>query len=332
MEPNYKAIPANLVKRTVAGILDFFLNFMVTMSLFAFVALPISNQFFSGNELGAQIQNVQISSHLFVINEDTGRVTTLAEDDQKEAIYRYYMETDYSPTFHSDHIEDYYTQILGKDESGNPLDFTKPINSFTPWEIATKTTYSEAEITSFYRDIYQRAIADFQLSTAYQPIADELNLLTTIDLIICLGMGSVIIYVLVPLFTRNGKTFGKIVMRIGVTNYLGYQSEKRQLVFRNITSVLFHYVGALLLVPFFSYLWMIFSKKHQNLVDLFAGTLVIDEVMSVIYVDANAQLAYEEELQKRIVALEEKRKKVILENEAKRIRPGVNANEDETKD
>ena len=54
--------------------------------------------------------------------------------------------------------------------------------------------------------------------------------------------------------------------------------------------------------------------------------------MSVIYVDANAQLAYEEELQKRIVAVEEKRKKVILENEAKRIRPGATTIEEEIND
>ena len=324
MDPNHKIIPANLVKRTIAGLIDFGLNFLITMSLFAFVALPISNQFFSGNELASQIVEVQIESHLFTLNDETGRVETLGDDAVPEALYRYYMETEISPTFDSEEIETYYIEILGKNLSGNPLDFTKPISSFTPWDIAKKTSISDDAVDQYYRDVYQKAIADFQLSEAYQTYADPLNVLTTIDLLICLAIGSLLVYVLVPAFMQNGKTFGKVVVKIGVVNFLGYRSNKPQFLLRGISSVLVHYVGVIVALPFISYLWMIFSKKKQNLVDLLAGTLVVDEVDTVIYQNAQEQENYEKDLINRLEEVEQKRKKVVEEEDAKKDRPGSN--------
>lgn len=324
MEPNRKIVYGNLVKRTVAGLIDFGLNFLVMMSLFAFIALPISNHFFSGNELSVQIQEVQLASNLFSKNDQTDRIQTIEENALPEALYRYYVESGFSPSFSSTDIETYYVDILGKNLSGNPLDFSQPINSFTPWDIAKKATFTAEDLHQFYRNLYQKAIADFELSEAYKAVADPLNLLTTIDLIICLAVSSMLVYIVVPALVKNGKTFGKIVVKLAVVNYLGYRSERNQFIFRGVSSVLINYVGALIALPFISYIWMVFSKKKQNLIDLLSGTIVVDEVDTVIYQNALEQATYEKDLASRLEEVEKKRKKVIEEAEAKKIRPGQN--------
>jgi uncharacterized RDD family membrane protein YckC len=110
----------------------------------------------------------------------------------------------------------------------------------------------------------------------------------------------IIFYLIVPLFAKQGQTFGKRASQLMVVNDKGYFMQWWQLPLRSFVlattlfTAIFTIFGSLLL----SYTLMVFTKFYRSANDFVALTRVVDKKASVVFKDEESMLAYEHQLTK----------------------------------
>lgn len=116
---------------------------------------------------------------------------------------------------------------------------------------------------------------------------------TTMPLILGIMMGYIVFFVVIPLALKDGKTLGKLFLKISVINASYYAVKKSQLVLRYVPQLLLltiavlfiginiMSVGITVLLLFASYLMAIFKGTHQSIHDYVAGTIVVSDVDSL---------------------------------------------------
>ena len=104
---------ATPIKRTFAGVIDFFLIAFFGLALFAFAGIPLINNVFDGGTLVYETTRIQTESYLFINDEGVISVYPYYDPDDEEtplglvekAIYRYYVES--TPALETGaHLED----------------------------------------------------------------------------------------------------------------------------------------------------------------------------------------------------------------------------------
>lgn len=298
---------ASFFKRILADIMDGAVSLFVFFALYLFVFTPIANVAFKYNLMKNDFATLKVESHLFVTeNENDDKytlITNVSNDDvsfYKENLKYYFVtfKTTKAPDCNKKHV---YT------DSGQEM---------LPSEYYTEAWFDEKYgHISTIEDI-KKACTDgiYDLGNYLDPYYSKIK---TIDYFIflssyLLSFGG--FFILVPLLYKNGETFGKKVMSLGLISNDGYSVKKRHVILRQI--FLFFYVGlfsfyftislasfAMLGIGGFVYYLVAFIvKNNRSFADLLAYTQVIDTKNSVWFKD------FEEEKNKE---------KIVEENLAK---------------
>jgi uncharacterized RDD family membrane protein YckC len=139
-------------------------------------------------------------------------------------------------------------------------------------------------LNSYFKNAYQEAITNFEDSaylqdTLYRQYVISMLIAPLISLVI-----SLIIFVLViPLCDKYQRTIGKMVCHLVVIDAHGYQLNKGKLLIRQLFIIVVEvilgiatYFGFTLI----SYMFLMFSKKHQAVHDFIVKSLVVDDSSS----------------------------------------------------
>lgn len=153
------------------------------------------------------------------------------------------------------------------------------------------------QLAKFYKQKYMEAYYTLVDQPFYSNVATHYNFYTGISVMLPFVIGSIISYVIIPLFNNRGATIGKLIFKLGLANYEGYQYKKYQLLFRIIPllltacSIFFVkssiYICAIIIcvISLSSFGVMMGSPKKCALHDFVARTIVIDYKVSKIFSD-----------------------------------------------
>ena len=308
MEISKSITLATPIKRTFAGIIDFFLIAFFALALFAFAGIPLINVAFNGADLVYETTRIQTESHLFINDEGVISTYPYYDPDDEEtplglvekAIYRYYVES--SPAVetgaHLADAEAYYDTILLRKIVVDDVWVTNPDCLFdfahglplNPWDVPVKATTTATEKYDFYIEAYQTAINDLENNHAeLSNLNNQLSQRIIWGIISGFILSLAIFQIAIPLILKDGATIGKRLLQLAPVNVLGYAPKRAQTLLRNIAVIIIHYLLVFFAVPFISLMFLIFRKDHRDLVDLSAATLIVDTKNSIIYQSAQEE-------------------------------------------
>jgi uncharacterized RDD family membrane protein YckC len=264
---------ASIVKRTLSGLIDGFLLILISLSFFAFVAIPVVNEYVGGNNLTTELSRFQLDSFLFYEN-DQGFILPISKDQMPEGIFRFYVESNINGNQITK--DTYYEQILNRDQVNCLFDFSQPINDLTPWLVQPKISAIE-QTEPFYLAAYQVAILNLESMPEIKMINDQLNRRLLGALSISFFLIGILLYITIPLTFIKQSTIGQKIFGLYLVDIQGEKPKQIQIIVKGLTTILFLVLGLFLLIPFFSYILMIFHPKRISIPDFFAVTLVLQK-------------------------------------------------------
>ncbi|MBQ0009314.1 MAG: RDD family protein [Firmicutes bacterium] len=332
---------ANLGRRMIAMIMDGVLFAFVWVALALWVFTPIANAAFHYSDLGVTGLKYEVFSKLYVCEEiDVDNKTTKVIDVNKFESATSGNELQYTPlynynsedlNFYKDRLHYYYCcyktgENIEYPEGKNPEDYKCPnyrqlIRDKDGKDVLPKDYYTEAWFSEYIKD--KTTVKDFK-NLSYESVTDlrempffeELNgKISGCQLFIALpafGISYLGFYLLVPLLYKNGETFGKKVMKIGLVSKDCFTVKKRQIVFRQLlllvwVSLSLFVIGigltsiATLGVGVFIYLIAtVISKTKRSPIDYAAYTYMINTNKSVWFADAEEEEKKETELEEKM--------------------------------
>jgi uncharacterized RDD family membrane protein YckC len=283
---------ASLLKRCTAAFIDVSIVIFFMLSLFSLAIVPIINGPIGGDDIVIPFRQIQFDSYLFIPDEARG-IKPVSEQQYPEAIYRYYVESEVA--FTSYDKEEYYDEILKRNSEDNLFNFEGFIDEGEPWNVPFIDDNAQ-QVANLYELAYQTAINDLQSNPDYILLEKQLSRFLTIGFIIAFFTATIIYYVAIPLLTKHGQTFGKMLLGICLVNKLGYRVTKIQILYRGMCVIIFNLAGALIGLAFISFLMMGYSKKRISLPDFIAATQVIEKGRSLWFKNANEEDEYQEEM------------------------------------
>jgi uncharacterized RDD family membrane protein YckC len=268
-----KPVQAHIVKRTLAGLFDAFLLVFISLSIYSFISIPIVNQFANGNMLAEALAQRQLLSYLFV--EDSNLyIQPVSQEQYSEAIYRYYVES--SVTHEPMTTSEYYLRILKQGDANTHFDFYQPMDSSSPWLVPPLPNQTES-IAKFYITTYRFAVEAFENTPAMLAISQPLNQRLIISLFITFALTGIGVYILMPLWLANGATLGHRLWGLFLVSSHGTLLQRNQIIIKGMATIIFLVFGLFFLLPFVSYVLMLFNPKRQSIPDYFAVTMVVEK-------------------------------------------------------
>lgn len=154
-----------------------------------------------------------------------------------------------------------------------------------------------SDINKFMQQRYIDAYMDSFLKLSYvESLSNRMNFLYTAQWVTSALLGSIVTYIVLPLFLKNGQTLGKKVYGLGLANIEGYKFSNRQLPMRLMPFAvvdlallipvwydIFYILLVLLIVFLVSFAISMASPKRTALHDFTARTIVIDLKGSIIF-------------------------------------------------
>lgn len=204
-------------------------------------------------------------------------------------------ETDYTGNEINPNVSAYFT--FQKDDEGN---INKDAIGIPRNERYDSSSNSMKEITStqlakYYKEKYMTAYYTLLDQPFYSDVASHANFYTGISVAIPFIISSIISYVIIPLFTKNGATLGKLLFKICLANYEGYKFKKYQLLLRIIPLILvassivfvkssiYVCLTIVTVIGLVSFCLMMASPKKCALHDYVARTIVVDKDASILF-------------------------------------------------
>ncbi|MEY3431772.1 MAG: hypothetical protein RIS53_670 [Bacillota bacterium] len=303
MKTNPFAVPANLLKRTGAAVLDLFLWLISSLVLLSYVFGPLYDAQYGTTQLSNQFVAYQEASFLYATDETSNQLVNLQLADVPEAIYQYYAVFKDGKVYQPDEpaftfsIAWYNIEVLNVEATDAIFEL---VNADVNVLAELKEGVEQTDIDAFYTEAYRLALVDFN---TYPPFASLVNLINGyfIEIIGYSALLSFLIfYILVPLLFKQGVTLGKKASGILVVTEKGYTMKWWQLPLRSIVlaatlvTALYTIFGSLLL----SYTLMVFTKGYRSANDFLASTKIVDLKTAKIFDDEQSLLAYENQLQR----------------------------------
>lgn len=340
MKSNIRDIhEAGLGRRMIAMIMDAAVFAFVMVALALWVFTPIANNAMHYKDLGVQGLRWEVFSKLFVaeeVNEEDGttKVVEITKFEETTGnltytpLYNYESE---DVNFIKDRLYYYYCSyktgenvevIEGKD----PEEFKAPnyniyIKDNSGNDVLPKDYFTDAWFDSLiegkttiddYKNLAYNAVKDLREEPHFVELNKKMGNCQLVIILPPFAISFLGFYMLVPLLFRNGETFGKKVMHIGLISNNGFDVKKRQIVFRQ--TLLFAWVSlfsfvvgigltslAVLGVGVVIYLVATaISKKKRSPIDYAAFTYMIDTSKSVWFESAEEEARKEQELTEKM--------------------------------
>lgn len=304
---NKKFYQKGLVARVFAAFIDAVSVVILTIISAAAVAFPIANEIGLRDE-ATFIRLVRYSSGLYVQLENNALAEVSDETKLPQALYTFYVDVPiggdeddyargYSPILDPakrelevayNTPEDYYVFILGKNSASTPFDFSQGINHQTPWDVVIKGGQTETA-KALYKDAYEKALGELNQYPPFIQASQNADNYTLGSFGFSFLFSSLVMIVLFPILNKEGVSLGKKLLGLTIANSLGYKLTKPQALFRGFNSFLLYYLLFLLPISFASFIVLILNKQQKSLVDLLAGTIVLDKKNSVVFANATEE-------------------------------------------
>lgn len=290
MKSELKSIKkANFAKRIVANIMDGAVTLFIFFALFLFVFTPIANKAFGFKQAISEGTAMQEQCGLYIKESEESTSYILITKSSSEDI-----------NFYKENLKHYYLDF----KVNTAPDKDQSIRDENGNEIAKKDYYTEewfnnktsgvVDVTTA-KEVSKEALNDF--GEYLKPINKKVYW-SKMFIALCsytISFGG--FYILVPLLFKNGETFGKKTMGLGLVNKEGYDVKKRQIVLRQLflffyVAIFSFYVGigftsfAFLGIGVFIYFIAAFiSKTNRSMADYLSYTYLIDAKNSVWFKD-----------------------------------------------
>ncbi len=291
-------------RRIQAYLIDF-----IVILIIGFVSFGVIDRIYSNSSVGSENNNkliaLRIESGLYI---DGGNNNTIVlgkdvNEGNYELIYLMRLEHFYTqPNTHFDYslssyyvegVEfDYYRDVLKKDKDNSPFTFDE---SFPSLPYRFKDTLTRDEKVEAWASLYNTAVNNFKTDPEFKEVDGATRRFVSLNLTISAFIGTIIPWLLCPLFFGHGRSLGKFFTKLAVVNKDGYQIKAWQTVVR------FLFFGivetALNIYGFFIPLFLTSSiltvtKNNRALHDLVSGTFVVDAKVSKIFKNAADEEAY----------------------------------------
>jgi uncharacterized RDD family membrane protein YckC len=301
MKTNPFAMPANLMRRTGAAILDLFLWFVTSLLLLSYVFGPLYDAQYGTTQLSNQFVAFQQASYLYNQDETTNQLVNLDVADVPEALLNYYAEFKDGKVYETGSaaftfsIQWYNETILKVNE---PTSFFQLVNDDLTVLAVVKDGIDQTDLDGFYTDAYRQALIDFNTYPPFSSLVALINGYFIEIIIYSVSISFVIFYLIVPLALKRGQTLGKRLSGLIVVNDKGYAMQWWQLPLRSVVlgvtlfTALYTVFGSLLL----SYTLMVFTKGYRSANDFLGLTKIVDGKTSKIFKSESEMLAYEHTL------------------------------------
>ena len=271
-------------RRFVSAFLDLMCAFILAL-LFSFVATPLSNSLFNSDEIYKVYYGYAVSSNLYEYNEN-GSVSLISDiNSMDEKITLFYNEctdnklneyenrkSERLDLFYLDQQTNLYKEI---EYDKNNLDLKAQYILFYDKELNICVTT--------HLDTYLNQFEEYKIALS------NLNKMLYFNILISASFGLLIVYLLIPMVNKDGKTIGKMAFKLKVVSKIGNEPKpkKLQLLFRQLVTILFEYVLSLSAIGFvgiilpitllISTCMMFLTKYNQSFHDLCCSTILIDE-------------------------------------------------------
>lgn len=138
---------------------------------------------------------------------------------------------------------------------------------------------------------YHIACNNLARTSEYSALYKKLENISRYEAYISIAFASVIYFLILPMFFRNGETLGMKIMNIGLVNTLGYQIAKKQVFAKYLFVSIEIYIGFLTMFLFYlvDYLMIVFTKNHRSISDYISASLMIDTKNSVWFIDKKTE-------------------------------------------
>ena len=328
---------AGLGKRMLAMIMDGAVFAFTFIALALWVFTPIINATMHYEELGQTGLKYEVFSDVYVALQRDGDnevPVPISEFDKASGTLNYVPMYDYKTddiNFYKERVHYYYccyktgeNTICLKDK--NPEDFKSPnynkyIKDNNGNDVLPKDFYTEEWFANLIKDkssvedfrkLGYDAVGDLRNSDYFVEVNSKISTCQLLMVIPPFAISYFAFYFLVPLLYKNGETFGKKVMHIGLVTKDCFQVKKRQIVFRQIlllawVSLFSFVVGigltslAVLGVGVVIYLVATaISKSKRSPIDYAAYTYMIDTAKSVWFKDQEEEDEKAAELEERM--------------------------------
>lgn len=307
-------VTASIPKRVGACLLDLALVFIFVILLQNWVVLPISNATVHLDKIQEEYKKEMVNSGLYVekdnliyqinssqIYDPKTKKSELDPDKLMMADVYYeefitkFINTEYGA------FEYKYEENLDKENFSTFLNHQKEesdlfVKNGDNYQVVENV--DNEKLASFYSNLYQS-----MMNGAYASKGLLVQLGNKINNISLIGLGSVvfvllvIIYLVFPLCTKNGKTPGKMILSLGLVSAKdGFSVSKWQIVIRFLSFFLIEVclsivLGGVMMVLVFlplliSFTCVVFTKSHSSLHDFLAATIVVDCNKTMIYKNA----------------------------------------------
>ena len=181
--------------------------------------------------------------------------------------------------------EELPSEDLGSEEtseSTGDIISSDEVDRFLPAGVYFKEGVSDDKLGEFNYTIYVGAIKTFDSLKEHR----DLQMYVTIETLVNLVFTTTIFYLLIPIFTKNGQTLGKMIFKLYVCDAYGFRLKWWQLLVRYLAFLIFE-IFSWFVIPvlglFVSLTMMTFSKKGRALHDFIAVTRVVSAKHSTIY-------------------------------------------------
>jgi uncharacterized RDD family membrane protein YckC len=276
---------------------------MASLLLLSYLFGPLYDAQYGTSQLSEEVFAYQEASYLYATDEETNQLVNLDLEDVPNGLYAYYSifkdgkvylpsepAFDFSIAWYNDNVlkvtisDSLFTLVNG---DINVLANVKP-------------GIEDIALDEFYTEAYRQALIDFNTYPPFSSLVDLINgyFLEIIGYSALISF--IIFYLIVPLFAKQGQTFGKRASQLMVVNDKGYFMQWWQLPVRSLVlaatlvTAIYTIFGSLLL----SYTLMVFTKHYRSANDYLASTRVVDKKASVIFINEQSMLAYEHQLTK----------------------------------
>jgi uncharacterized RDD family membrane protein YckC len=268
------------------------------LSLISFAIGPIYDSQYDTSSLSEEFLSLQMASYLYQESDETNQVLLVTSEDYPDVVYQYYSEFKNNKTMGEETTPFQFTvawfneTILEVDETTSLFE---RVNGEDVLVAVAKSTTTDVQLVDFHTKAYNDALLDLATYAPYRSLAQEINRYFIEILSIAFFISALILYFIVPLFTKQSQTLAKLAFGIMVVTKDGFSLQLWQKVVRFIglfvTFVLAIYTvfGSILI----SYTFMIFTKNYRSLHDFIASTKVVDQKQSHVFPNVSAYEEYE---------------------------------------
>ena len=271
-------------RRFSSAFLDITIAIILSL-LFSFIASPFSNFVFNGQETYAKYYDYALTTHLFELNEESGvsRINNLETFDENITL------------FFNDCTDNKLSEYENfKKEKPELFHYDESLNKYVENDYDSSDVSITGQYYLFYNDVIDYCVNNYldkYLYTleGYSDTLVVLNRILYLTILLSSLFGLSMVYILVPMIRKDGKTIGKIAFKIGIISKVNVNCKptKLQILFRQLVTVLFEFVLSIATIGFvgvplpltllFSMVLLMLSKYNQSFHDFCCSTFLIDE-------------------------------------------------------